>query len=625
MFATRLTIAAIAAGLTLATAAFNAAWAQDFKPSAPGNYISHGIAMHGDMKYAPGAKHFDYVNPDAPKGGDIRYGRRGTFDSLNPYIIKGNSVGAGAETLLISSGDEPFSAYGLVAESIETPPDRSWAIFTLRPEARWQDGKPITADDVVFSFNILKEKGRPIYRLYYAPVTKAEKLEERKVKFTFANGENRELPLIIGQLPILPKHYWETREFDKTTLEVPLTSGPYKMTKVDSPRSYTLELDPNYWGKNLWLNRGRNNFQTIRYDFYRDDTVMFEAFKAGQIDVRGENVARNWATGYNIPAVNRGLIRKDEIPHSIDEGTQMFAFNLRRPELFGDRKVRMAFNQLFDFEWMNRNLFYGAYKRAVSYFNNSDLAATGLPTGEELKILEKYRGKIPDDVFTKPFTLPVTDGSGENREGLRAALALFKEAGWEIDKNTKKLTNAKTGKVMAFEILLEDVTFERIALPFIQQLQRLGIDARVRTVDAAQYQRRSDAFDYDMVVGRFGQSESPGNEQREMWGSKAAEDPGSSNVIGIKDPVIDELIELVVSAPDRASLVTRTHALDRVLQWGYYGIAHWYLDRERVAYWDRFSRPKQTAKYSPVALDTWWFDAAKDAVLRDRQSKGEDK
>jgi microcin C transport system substrate-binding protein len=614
-----------AAVLTAALLTVTTVEAQDFKPSAPGNYISHGIAMHGDMKYLPGAKHFDYANPDAPKGGEIRYGARGTFDTFNPYILKGNPAPVGNETLMINSGDEPFSEYGLLAESIETPPDRSWAIFTLRPEARWQDGKPVVADDVVFSFNILKEKGRPQYKIYYASVVKAEKLEERKVKFTFAPGENRELPLIIGQLPILPKHYWATRDFDKTTQEPPLTSGPYKVAKFDAPRSMVLERDPNNRGKDLWLNRGRNNFQTIRYEFFRDDTVLFEAFKAGQFDVRRENISRNWATGYNFPAATRGLVKKDEIPHSIDEGTQMYAFNLRRPELFGDRKVRMAFSYLFDFEWSNKNLFYGAYKRAISYFSNSELAATGLPTGEELKILEKYRGKIPDEVFTKPFTLPVTDGSGENREGLRAALTLFKEAGWEIDKTTKKLTNTKTGKVMSFEIMLDDASFERPTLPFVQQLQRVGIDVRVRTVDAAQYQRRNDDFDYDMVIARFGQSESPGNEQRDMWGSKAADEKGSYNSIGIKDPVVDELVELVIAAPDRASLVARTRALDRVLQWGYYGIPHWYIDRERVAYWDRFSRPKQTAKYSPVALDTWWFDAAKDAALKDRQSKGEDK
>ncbi len=625
MFAIRLTAVAIIAALSLAMSLATGAQAQEFKPSAPGNYISHGIAMHGDMKYLPGAKHFEYVNPAAPKGGEIRLGIRGTFDSLNAYIIKGNKAPIAYETLMIGSGDEPFSQYGLLAESIETPPDRSWAIFTLRPEARWQDGKPVTADDVVFSFETLKTKGAPFYRLYYAPVTKVEKLAERKVKFTFENGENRELPLIIGQLPIMPKHYWATREFDKTTLEVPLTSGPYRVANVDSPRSLVFELDPNYWGKGLWINRGRENFQTIRYEYFRDDTVMFEAFKAGQIDMRVENVSRNWATGYDFPAIRRGLVKKDEISHSLDEGMQMYAFNLRRADLFGDRKVRMALTHLFDFEWTNKNLFYGAYTRSLSYFSNSELGATGLPRGEELKILEKYRGKIPDEVFTTPFTLPVTDGSGENRDGLRAALKLFKEAGWEIDKTTKKLTNVKTGKVMAFEIMLDDATFERPTLPFVQQLQRVGIDVRVRTVDAAQYQRRSDDFDYDVVVASFGQSESPGNEQREMWGSKAADEKGSRNMIGIRDPVIDELIELVVSAPDRPSLVARTHALDRVLQWNYFGIPHWYLPKIRVAYWDRYSRPKVTAKYSPLATDTWWFDQAKDAALNDRKSKGEDK
>ena len=622
MIAMKWVAAVLGAALSLAP---GIAAAQEFKPSAPGNYISHGIAMHGDMKYPPGTKHFDYVNPNAPKGGEIRLGARGTYDSFNPYIIKGNPAGVGAETLLTKSDDEPFTEYGLLAESIETPPDRSWVIFTLRPEARWQDGKPITADDVVFSFNILKEKGRPLYRLYYASVSKAEKLDERKVKFTFTGNENRELPLIIGQLAILPKHYWETREFDKTTLEPPLTSGPYKIAKFDSPRSITLELDPNYWGKDLWVNRGRNNFQTQRLEYFRDDTVMFEAFKAGQLDLRRENVSRNWATGYDFAAVRNGLVKKDEIPHSLTDGMQAYIFNLRKDKLFGDRRVRMAFNYLFDFEWTNKNLFYGKYTRANNYFNNSDLASSGLPTGEELKILEKYRGKIPDEVFTKPFKLPVTDGSGENREGLREALRLFKEAGWEIDKNTKKLTNAKTGQVMAFEILLQEPIYERTTLPFVKQLQRVGIDVRARTVDAAQYRRRTDAFDFDIVIDKFGQSESPGNEQRDMWSSGAADQPGSGNSIGIKDPVIDELVELVISAPDRASLVARTHALDRVLLWNYYGISNWYLPQVWVAYWDRYSRPPNAPKYDPAAIDTWWYDAAKDAALKDRKVKGEDK
>ncbi len=492
----------------------------------------------------------------------------------------------------------------MLAESVETPPDRSWVVFTLRPQARWQDGKPVTADDVVFSFNILKEKGRPIYRLYYASVVKAEKLGDLKVKFSFNTNQNRELPLIIGELPILPKHYWETHDFDKTTLEPPLTSGPYKVAKFDSPRSITLERDPNYWGKDLWVNRGRSNFQTLRYEYFRDDSVMFEAFKAGQLDIRVENVARNWATGYDIASVRNGLIQKKAIPNALDNGMQAWVFNLRpgHGDKFQDRRVRMALNYLFDFEWTNKNLFYGFYKRSLSYFSNSELASSGLPTGEELKILEKYRGKIADEVFTTPFTLPVTDGSGDNREGLR-----------------------KTGQVMAFEILLDQPIYERSTLPFAQQLQRLGIDARVRTVDAAQYQRRSDSFDYDMTLTGFGQSESPGNEQRDLWSSGAADQDGSGNAIGIKNPVIDELVELVIAAPDRPSLVARSHALDRVLLWNYYGIPNWYLPATWVAYWDRYGLPAVSPKYSRLAIDTWWFDAAKDAALKDRKASGADK
>ncbi len=616
----------VAAGFGLALGLLAmAAYAEDavkYEPGDKRNYVGHGLSMYGDLKYGPDAKQLGYVNPDAPKGGEIRVGVVGTFDSFNPYIIKGNpGAGAGAETLLYQSQDEPFAEYGLLAESVEMPPDRSWVIFNLRPEARWQDGQPVTADDVVFSFDILKEKGRPNYRLYYASVEKAEKLGERKVKFTFNTSQNRELPLIIGELPILPKHYWEKRKFDETTLEPPLSSGPYKVARFDSPRSIVLERDPNYWGKDLWLNRGRSNFQTIRYEYFRDTSVMFEAFKAGQLDIRQENISRNWAIGYDIPAVRDGLIKKDEIPNSIDQGMQAFIFNLRKPK-FQDRRVRMAFNQLFDFEWANKNLFYGKYTRSSSYFSNSELASSGLPKGEELEILEKLRGEVPDEVFTKPFALPATDGSGENRAGLRAALELFKEAGWEIDRKTKKLTNVKTGEPMQVEILINDPTWERISLPFAQQLERLGIEVQVRKVDAAQYLRRYEAFDFDMVVDSFPESESPGNEQRDFWSSAAADQQGSGNSIGIKNRAIDQLIDLVIGAQTRASLVARTHALDRVLLWNYYVIPNWYLPATWVAYWDKFDHPKTPPKYARLPLDTWWFDKARATALEGRKAGG---
>jgi len=587
------------------------------------NYIGHGIAMHGDIKYGAGTKHFDYVNPNAPKGGALRIAVIGTFDTLNPYIIKGSPAPAGGvETLMTQSQDEAFTEYGLLAESVETPPDRSWVAFTLRKEARWHDGKPVTVEDVIFSLDILKTKGRPAYRLYYADVVKAEKTGERTVKFSFRGNENRELPLILGQLPVLPKHYWESRDFDQTTLEPPLGSGPYKVSSVDSGRSLEMQLVDDYWGKDLWLNRGRNNFKTIRYEYFRDDTVALEAFKAGQVDFRRENVARNWATAYDVPAVRNGLIKKDAIPHQLPTGMQAFVLNTRK-ELFQDRRVRQALVHMFDFEWTNKNLFYGFYKRSSSYFSNSELGSSGLPSKEELAILEKFRGRIPDDVFTREFKLPVTDGSGNNREGIREAIRLLKEAGYEI--RDRKMVNVKSGQQLAFEILLDNPTFERIALPFKEWLDKIGIAASVRTVDAAQYRRRMDNFDFDVTVDGFGQSQSPGNEQRFYWGTEAASSPGSENTIGVKDKAIDELIELVISAPDRQSLVTRTRALDRVLLSHWYVIPNWHLPAAWVAYWDRYSRPTTVAKYGPLATDTWWFDPAKDAALSSRRAKGEDK
>lgn len=604
--------------ILLLVAASTGAWAQSGK-------VMHGMAMHGDLKYGPDAKNFDYVNPNAPKGGAVRFSAMGTFDTLNPFVLKGDAaVGLGLvfDTLTIQSSDEAFSEYGLLAQSMEVPDDRSWVVFTLRPEAKWHDGKPITVDDVIFSFDILKSKGRPNYRLYYADVIKAEKIADNKVKFTFKDATNRELPLIIGQLPILPKHYWQGREFDKTTLEAPLGSGRYKIASVDTGRSITYERVENYWGKDLWLNRGRDNFQSIRYDYYRDPTVILEAFKAGQFDIRSENIARNWATGYKIPAVERGLIKMEEIKHELTQGMQGFAMNLRK-DFFQDRRVRMALNYLYDFEWANKTLFYGSYTRTQSYFSNSELASRGLPSKDELVFLEKYRGKVPDELFTKEFKLPVTDGSGENREGLREALRLFKEAGWEI--KDRKLTNLKTGKPLDFEILLNDPSFERVVLPYVQRLERAGIQARVRTVDSAQYQRRMEDYDFDVTVDSFGQSLSPGNEQRQYWSSASAKQRGSENSIGIVDPVIDELVELVIGAPDRAQLIVRTRVLDRVLLWGYYIIPNWHLPAARVVYWDRFGHPSVTAKYGPVLTDTWWVDPAKDAALKERLARGDAK
>ena len=586
-----------------------------------GVLVGHGIAMHGDLKYGPDFEHFDYVNPTASKGGAVRLAALGTFDSFNPFIVKGNTatgLGRIYDTLLIASADEPFSEYGLLAEKVETPADRSWVAFTLRPEARWHDGRPVTVDDVMWTFETLRTKGQPFYRAYYASVDTVEKVGERTVKFTFKPGENRELPLILGQLVVLPKHYWEGRSFDKTTLDPPLGSGAYTIEDFEPGRHVQYRRVDDYWGKELPVNVGRDNFDVIRYDYYRDGTVAVEAFKAGEYDFRMENSSKGWATAYDFPAVTNGVVKKDEIPHDRPSGMQGFAFNSRRP-LFQDPRVRQALGYAFDFEWSNRTLFYGQYTRTRSYFDNSELAATGLPSEAERTILEPYRARLPDEVFTAVYEPPVTDGSGNIRANLRQAATLLRDAGWRVDKDTRKLTHAESGQTMEFEILLVSPLFERVVLPFVKNLERLGIAATVRTVDTAQYRRRLDDFDFDLIVGSWGQSLSPGNEQRSFWGSTFADRQGSQNLIGIMDPVVDELIKGVIAAPDRTSLINQVHALDRVLQWGYWVVPHWHIPYDRLAYWDKFGRPVMTPAQG-VQFDTWWVDPEKAATLEARKS-----
>jgi microcin C transport system substrate-binding protein len=583
---------------------------------------SHGLSLFGDLKYGPDFTHFDYANPAAPKGGTMRLSAIGTFDSLNPYIVKGVSAAGMSQTfdtLMLASEDEPGSEYGLVAESADLAPDRKSVLYTLRKEARFHDGTPITPDDVIWTFDTLREKGQPMYRSYYGDVEKIEAEGERGVRFYFKSAENRELPQIVGQMPILSKRYWEGRDFTKTTLETPLGSGPYKVETVDPGRSITYRRVPDYWAADLPVRKGRDNVGEIRYDYYRDGTIALEALKAGQYDVRLENSSKAWATGYDGPALRQGLLKKAEIPNELPRGMQGFGYNLRRP-LFEDSRVRQALAYAFDFEWSNKNLFYDAYKRTRSYFDNSELAATGVPQAEELRALEPFRGKIPGEVFTKEYDPPKYDGSGNIRDGLRDALKLLKEAGWGIKGG--KLVNDKTGQPFEFEILLVQPEFERIVLPFVRNLERMGITARVRTVDASQYQKRMDTFDYDMAVVSFGQSLSPGNEQRDYWGSPAAGEEGSRNILGIKNPVIDALVEEVIKAPDRAALVARTRALDRVLQWGFYVIPHYHTDVSRVAYWDKFRRPETAPKYG-IGLDTWWVDPTAEQTIEAR--KGEAK
>ena len=583
--------------------------------------VSHGFAMHGTPKYPADAGPPDYVNPSAPKGGSVKLGARGTFDSLHPFIVK--SVPAAGitsiwDTLCWSSRDEASTEYGLVAETMEWPDDRSWVAFTLRPQARFHDGTPITVEDVIFTFDILKAKGAPNYAFYYHDVLKAEKTGDRKVLFTFRDNTNKELPLIVGQLPVLPSKWWATRDFEKVSLEIPLGSGPYKVNSFDVGRSIAYRRVDDWWAKDLWMNKGRNNFDVLRYEYYRDVTVQFEAFKAGEIDIRQENIARNWATAYDIPPVKDGRIQRAEIPHELPTGMQCFAFNIRR-DMFKDRRVREAIATMFDFAWTNKNLFYGMYKRNISFFGNSELASSGLPTPAELKYLEPLRGKIPDEVFTQEFKLPESDGTGNVRELARRALSLLKDAGWEIKDG--KMIEVKTGKKLAFEMMLSDASFERVVLPYKQNLERIGIDMNVRTVDTAQAKRREDDFDFDMIVEGFGQSLSPGNEQRDFWGSKSADTPGSRNTIGIRNEAIDNLVDTLIAAPDRESLIAVTHALDRVLLWSHFVVPNWHSSTAYVAYWNRFGRPAKSARYAPVAFDTWWIDEAKDKALQRGEKK----
>ncbi len=579
--------------------------------------VSHGLTLMETLKYGADFTHLDYVNPNAPKGGVVRRYVLHTFDTFNPYIIKGNpAVGISFvyETLMTSANDEISAEYGLIAKTIEVPDDLSYTIFNLRPEARFHDGKPITADDVVFSFDLLRKKGRPFYRFYYANITRAVKLGPHRVKFEFTGPPNRELPQITGQLPVLPKHYWQGREFDKTTLEKPLGSGPYRVSKFEPGRFVEFERVKDYWGENLPIRVGLNNFDRMRFDYYRDQTVALEAFKARQYDFRTEGSSLVWATGYDFPARKAGLAMTAEVPHARPTGMNAFVLNTRRP-IFRDRRLRQALAYAFDFEWSNRNLFYGQYTRTTSYFSNSELAASALPDAAELALLEPLRAQVPEEVFSKVYSPPATDGSGKVRRNLRKAARILRKAGWRVKDG--ELIDPKSGKPVAIEILLVSPQFERIVLPFARNLKRLGVAARVRTVDQSQYINRIRSFDFDVIVGGWGQSVSPGNEQRDFWSSSAADRKGSRNTVGIKDPAIDALIEKIVAAQDRESLVVATRALDRVLQWNHFVIPQWHISFDRIAYWDVFGLPAKHPKYGADFM-SWWIDPAKRASLAAR-------
>ena len=566
----------------------------------------HALTLYDEPpKYPANFKHVEYVNPDAPKGGTFRKATFGSFDSLNPFINKGvavEDIDLTYDTLARQTLDEPFTAYGVIAEKIEKAPDNSWVRFYLRPEAKFNDGHPIRAEDVVFTFDTLMKNGSPLFKGYYSDVESAIAENPLQVKFTFKHNKNRELPLSLGQLPVLPKHWWQTRDFGKGNLEIPVGSGPYTITEIKPGRSIRYERNKNYWGKDLPINKGLYNFDAITVDYFRDNSVAFEALKAGQFDYWFEISAKNWAGAYNIPAVNDGRLIKEEIRNANPTGMQGFVFNLRRP-MFQDVRVREALSLLFDFEWTNKQLFNGAYNRTSSYFDNSEMAAKAAPTEEELAILEPLRGQIPDAVFTDIFKPSTTDGSGMIREQQRRAYKLLQEAGWRVVDD--KMVDAQ-GKPVTIEFLLAQTEFERILLPFKRNLSELGIDLQIRRVDVSQYLNRLRSRDFDMIVGSFPQSNSPGSEQREYWESQSADKPGSRNFMGLKDPAIDQLTEGLINAESRQSLINHARALDRVLQWGFYVIPNWHIKTWRVAYSNNIAHPAVTPLYD-IGLNTWWM------------------
>lgn len=575
----------------------------------------HALSLIGAPKYPADFAHFDFVNPDAPKGGVVRMADIGSFDSLNPVLYKGEAAGGLSlvvESLMADSLDEPSTSYGLIAEWASYPPDYSSVTFKLRDAARWNDGKPITPEDVIYSLEVNKT-ANPRMGLYYKNVARAEATGANEVTFYFDVKNNRELPMIMGQLTILPKHYWtgkdakgEARDPMKTTLEPPLGSGPYRIKQATPGRSISYERVQDYWGKDLSVNKGQWNYDEIRFDYYRDETVAFESFKAGSLDYWQESSAKNWATAYDFSAVRNGFIKRQEVAIKRTQPMQCFVLNLRRPQ-FEDRRVRQAFNLAFDFEWANKNLFYGQYARVGSYFQNSELAAEAAPPqGRELEILNEVKDGVPAEVFTDGHKNPVNATPDDMRGNLRKAAELLKEAGFEIKNGV--LTNAKTGQQMKVEFLLVSPLFERIVQPYLRNLERLGIKGTIRMVDSAQYTRRLNVFDYDIVVSNFAQSDSPGNEQRDFWGSEAAGREGSMNLIGVKNPAIDRLIDHVIFAKDRAELLAATRALDRALQWNEFVVPQWFSPNVRVAYWDRYGQPQVLPGLTPGFLQVWWFD-----------------
>ena len=570
---------------------------------------THGIAMHGAPLHKPGFTSFSYVNPNAPKGGTVTFATLGSFDSLNPLIIKGVAA-AGLrnfvfESLMARAYDEPFSLYGLLAESIETPPDRSWIAFTLNAEARFSDGKPVTVEDVLFSHAVLRDKGRPNHRTYYSKISKVEKTGPRTVKFTFNAGGDREMPLIMGLMPILPRHYFTAETFEQTTLTPPVGSGPYRAVRVEPGKRIVYARNPKYWGKDLPVNRGRFNFDEVRYEYYRDDDPMFQAFQKGLFQLWPESDSGRWSRGYDFPAHIDGRIVKEELPISVPSGMSALVFNTRRPH-FSDVRVRKALNLMLDFEWLNKNFYYGLYTRTQSFFDRSDLSSHGKPAdAKERELLAAHRDAVDASIMDGTFKLPVSDGSGRNRTNRRKALRLLKAAGYTLKDG--KLVAQKTGKPFTFEILSASGSQKRLLLKYIDTLKGLGIEARLRQVDSAQYQRRRQTFDFDMIQSFWYASLSPGNEQLFRWSIKSANSEGSFNYAGVKNPAVDDMITALLAAQERENFVSAVRALDRVLLSGHYVIPLFHKREQWIARWKTLAHPEQTSLYG-YRVDTWWME-----------------
>ena len=576
---------------------------------------THAIAMHGEPKYPANFRHFDYANPEAPQGGTLRMHSIGTYDNFHRYALRGIAATASTsiyDTLMTRSEDETNVLYPLIAEKVEYPDDYSWVVFHINPDARHQDGVPISAEDVVFSFNTFMEKGVPQFRQYFKAVEQAQALDRYRVKFTLSTG-SKELIMSLADNTVLPKHFWEDKDFSEPLTEVPLGSGPYTISDYKIGQYVVYERLENYWARDLPVNRGKLNFDYIRYDYYRDQNVAFEAFKAGEYDLHQENISKNWATLYTGPNFDEGYIVKEEITHEIPQPMQAFVFNIQRP-FFSDRRIRRAINYALDFQWMNANLFYNQYTRTRSYFQNTEYAATGLPSRHERRILEPIREQIPEEVFEDEYNPPVTDGSGNIRPQMRQALRLLREAGWEI--RNRRLVNSRTGEPLEFELLLYSPSMERVAIQLQRNLERMGITMNIRVVDTTQFTNRLRERDFDMISGGFSANYYPDTDLQIVWHSDYID--YTYNTAGVQDPAIDYLIEgIVARQEDEEALLHWGRALDRVLTWNHYVIPQWHISMFRVASWDKFSRPKTRPKYA-LGIDTWWIDPQKLRKLPDK-------